>query len=59
LDTVDGIFTSLSVDTIEEMFRNWIHRLEQMIELNGNSIRERFSDTDNMVMVMVRECCDD
>jgi hypothetical protein len=31
-DALDDIFTSLSVDTIEDEFRDWIHWLEQVIE---------------------------
>jgi hypothetical protein len=37
--TVDEILTSLSVDTIEEVFRNWIHRPERLIEVNGHDVR--------------------
>jgi hypothetical protein len=35
---VDEILTSLSVDTIEDVFRNWIHPLKRVIELNGDSV---------------------
>jgi hypothetical protein len=49
-DTVDGIFASLSVDTIEDVFRNWIHWLERVIEFNGDDIEERFSDIGNTVL---------
>jgi hypothetical protein len=50
-DPVDEILTSLSVDTIEDVFRNWIHRLQQVIELNDDYIEERFPDIGNTVSV--------
>jgi hypothetical protein len=38
-DAGNDIFTSLSIATIEDVFRNWIHPLEQMIEFNGDPAR--------------------
>jgi hypothetical protein len=38
-DAANDIFISLSIDTIEDVFWNWIHPLEQMIELNGDFVR--------------------
>jgi hypothetical protein len=49
-DAVDEIFTSLPVATIGEVFRNWIHRLEQVIELNDYFVGSRFSDIENTAL---------
>jgi hypothetical protein len=43
-ETVDEIFSSLWVDTIEDMFRNWIHRLVQVIASDDHYLQERFID---------------
>jgi hypothetical protein len=48
-DAVDEIVTSLSIETIEDVFQNWIHRTERVIELNGDYVEERFSDIGNTV----------
>jgi hypothetical protein len=37
-DAINEIFASLSVGTIEDVFRNRIHRLQQVIELAGDSV---------------------
>jgi hypothetical protein len=49
-DALDAKFTSLSAGTIEDVFRNWIHQPEQVIELNGDYFGSRFSDIDNTVL---------
>jgi hypothetical protein len=49
-DAVDEMLASLLLDTIEDVSRNSIHRLEEMIELNGDSVEERFSDIENTVL---------
>jgi histone-lysine N-methyltransferase SETMAR len=35
---LDEILSSISVDPIEDVFRNWIHWLERVIELNGRYV---------------------
>jgi hypothetical protein len=38
-EAIDEIFSSLSVDMIEDLFRNWIHRLGQVITSDDDYVQ--------------------
>jgi hypothetical protein len=55
-DAVDEIFTSPSVDIIEDLFRNWIRQPEQVIHSNGSYATERLSDVSYIVLGWPEDC---